>query len=200
MSYWWQPALPMIVAGVVLCATSDSRGQTERSAAAQHVPAVFSGGHETDRRDGGRPVQLIAAALGVPSDVFREAFRKVRPARAGTRPDPRQVRKNKAALFDALSRYDVTNERLDTVSDYYRYVRSRGELWPTKSAAAYALVEKGKIVGFVVTSGGSGYSSPPTVSVPGMQEVAAKVQLSFGKQFDTNGSVATITVLPGTKN
>lgn len=165
-----------------------------------HVPVVFSGGHETDPRDRGRPVVLIAAALGVPSDVFRKAFSHVRPAPAGTEPAPRQVRKNKAALLEALASYGVTNERLDTVSDYYRYVRSRGELWPTKSAAAYAVVEQGKIVRFVVTSGGSGYSSPPTVTVPGVQEVATKVRLSFGKQFEANGSVATITVSSGTKN
>ena len=37
---------------------------------------------------GTRPVVLIAAALGVSSDVFREAFSHVRPAPAGTRPDP----------------------------------------------------------------------------------------------------------------
>ncbi|NBQ65466.1 MAG: hypothetical protein EBT95_08050 [Verrucomicrobia bacterium] len=29
------------------------------------VPVVFSGGHETDPRDHGRPVVLIAGALGV---------------------------------------------------------------------------------------------------------------------------------------
>jgi hypothetical protein len=110
------------------------------------------------------------------------------------------VRKNKEALLGALSRYGVTNERLDTVSDYYRYVRSRGELWPTKSAAAYAVVENGKIVRFVVTDGGSGYSSPPKVTVPGFEDVAAKVKLSFGKEFETNGSIATITLSSDTKN
>ena len=127
-------------------ATSSSRAQSNQSPSTTRVPVVFSGGHETDPRDRGRPVVLIAAALGVPADVFREAFSHVRPAPAGTAPDPRQVRDNKAALLDALGPYGITNERLDTVSDYYRYVRRRGKLWPTKPASAYALVRDGKIV------------------------------------------------------
>ena len=32
---------------------------------------------------------------------------------------------NKAALLGALGKYDITNERLDEGSDYYRYVRSQ---------------------------------------------------------------------------
>ncbi len=90
------------------------------------VSVEISGGHETDRRDRGRPVILVASALGVPAKVFREAFSHVHPAPAGTRPDPEQVRANKDALLSALSKYDVTNDRLDTVSNYYRYVRRRG--------------------------------------------------------------------------
>jgi hypothetical protein len=157
------------------------------------VPVTFSGGHEADPRDRGRPVVLIAAALGVPAQVFREAFSHVRPAPAGSRPSPQQVRKNKEALLTALSPYGVTNDRLDEVSNYYRYVRSRGEMWPTKPAAAYAEVQHGKIVRFVVTKGGSGYSSPPTVSVPGF-DAAPKVELSFGKKLENNGSIASITL------
>lgn len=47
------------------------------------IPIKFSGGHETDRRDGGRPVVLVAAGLGVSPELFREAFRGVTPARGG---------------------------------------------------------------------------------------------------------------------
>jgi hypothetical protein len=159
----------------------------------KRVPVTFSGGHETDPRDRGRPVVLIAVALGVPAQVFREAFSHVRPAPAGTRPSGQQVRKNKEALLAALGPYGVTNDRLDEVSNYYRYVRSRGEMWPAKPAAAYAEVEHGKIVRFVVTKAGAGYSSPPSVSVPGF-DVAPKVELSFGKKLETNGSVAAITL------
>ena len=183
-----------IVTAFALSAASKLRAQSDT--ATTRVPVVFSGGHETDRRDHGRPVVLIAAALGVPSDVFREAFTHVRPEPAGTAPDPRQVRDNKEALMDALSPYGITNDRLDTVSDYYRYVRRRGKLWPTKPAAAYALVRDGKITSLVVTNGGSGYSSPPTVTVPNFEGVAAKVELSFSKQFAKNGSVASIKLVP----
>jgi len=183
-----------MTAALAGCAGAVSLGQGDRDAAMTRVPVKFSGGHETDRRDRGRPVVLIAAALGVSSDVFRDAFSHVRPAPAGTRPTPDQVRKNKEALMNALGPHGVTNDRLDEVSNYYRYVRSRGEMWPTKPAAAYAEVERGKIVRFVVTKGGSGYSSPPSVSVPGF-DVATKVELSFAKKLETNGSVAAITLV-----
>ena len=186
----------MLAIALTLAATSNSWAQSNSGASTTRVPVVFSGGHETDPRDRGRPVVLIAAALGVPADVFREAFSHVRPAPAGTAPDPRQVRDNKAALLDALGPYGITNERLDTVSDYYRYVRRRGKLWPTKPASAYALVRDGKITSFVVTNGGSGYTSSPTVTVPNFEGATAKVELSFSKQFAKNGSVASIKLVP----
>src|SRR5271154_2999877 len=185
--------LPFAALICLLCASSCSLAHSDQEPSMTRVPVKFSGGHETDRRDRGRPVVLIAAALGVPSDVFREAFSHVRPAPAGTRPSPDQVRRNKEALMDALGPHGVTNDRLDEVSNYYRYVRSRGEMWRTKPAAAYAEVKDGKIVRFVVTKGGAGYSSPPTVSVPGF-DVPAKVELSFGKKLETNGAVKAITL------
>ncbi len=158
------------------------------------VPVVFSDGHETDRRDGGRPVVLIAAALGVTPEVFRDAFSQVRPARGGREPEPAQVRQNKSVLMKALGKHGVTNEKLDAVSNYYRYVRSRGELWPTEPAVANALVKEGAIIGYELVSGGSGYSSLPTVSVPNVKGATAKVEISFGKAVESNGSVSAITV------
>ena len=157
------------------------------------VPVVFSGGHETDPRDHGRPVALIAGALGVQPEVFREAFSHVRPAPAGTAPEPDQVRENKAALMSALARYGVTNERLDEVSNYYRYRREKGEMWPTRPAVAFAILDRGAVTHFIVVNGGSGYSSPPTISVPGTTVRATKAVLSFDRSFDKNGSVARIT-------
>jgi hypothetical protein len=189
----------LIAAVCLVSAGSCSFAQSDRDPSMTRVPVKFSGGHETDRRDRGRPVVLIAAGLGVSPDVFRDTFSHVRPAPAGTRPDPDQVRRNKEALMDALGPHGVTNDRLDEVSNYYRYVRSRGEMWRTKPAAAYAEVKDGKIVRFVVTKGGAGYSSPPTVSVPGF-DVPAKVELSFGKKLETNGAVKAITLASEEKN
>lgn len=181
----------------VLSAAPASQGQTpvvSPTPPESRVSVVFAGGHETDRRDGGRPVVLIAAALGVPSEVFRDAFRAVRPAPAGQHPEPGQVRENKAALLNALGRYGVTNERLDAVSNYYRYVRSRGELWPTRPASAYAVVKNGVVTRYVVTDGGSGYTSAPTVTAPSVSgTVSAVAELSFGKIAERNGSIAAIT-------
>jgi len=65
------------------------------------IPVVFSGGHETDPRDHGRPVVLIASALGVSSNVFREAFSQVHPADPIVGPTGDEARKNKSALLAA---------------------------------------------------------------------------------------------------
>ena len=93
--------------------------QTGRAAEKREVPLVFSGGHEIGRNDFGRPVPLIAAALGVTPDQFREAFRGVTPAK-GRGPTGAEAQKNKAVLMKVLGPLGVTNERLDEVSDYYR--------------------------------------------------------------------------------
>ncbi|AIE86355.1 hypothetical protein [Fimbriimonas ginsengisoli] len=154
----------------------------------------FSGGHETDPVDRGRPVVLVAGALGVPVKVFREAFSHVTPARPGTEPQPEQVQRNKAALLNALARYGVTNERLDEVSNRYRYDPGRGELWPTKPASGYALMSRDGTIKIVITDAGFGYSSAPIVTVEG-SSVVVKATLAFGPNFKKNGSVSSIAVV-----
>jgi hypothetical protein len=116
------------------------------------VAVTFTEGYETDPRDGGRPVVLIAAALNVPSEVFRKAFSAVRPARAREQPEPEQVRRNKQALTSNLGPYGVTNDWLDTVSNYYRYNRSQGQMWRITPATAYAIVRDG-VVTFTIARG-----------------------------------------------
>jgi hypothetical protein len=157
------------------------------------VPIVFSGGHETDRRDGGRPVVLVAGGLGVKPEVFREAFRSVTPARDG-KPTPDQARRNKEVLLKVLKPHGITNEQLDKVSDYYRYRPEKGELWPTTPAAAHAIVEDGKIKKIVVTEAGSGYSSTPTANVQGFEKTPLKVTLRFGTDLKKNGSIESIAL------
>jgi hypothetical protein len=158
------------------------------------APVLFSGGHETDPRDRGRPVVLIAAALGVPPEVFREAFNNVHPADPNVGPTGDEARKNKAALLVALGKYGITNERLDAVSDYYRYVRARNELWRAKPAVANALIKNGAIIGYELLDGGSGYSSTPKMSVPSIKAAAAQIKLTFGKSFESNGTISAITI------
>jgi hypothetical protein len=187
----------IVFAGTILYAQSKDSDATAKKPLPTGVTRVkveFSGGHETEGEDKGRPVVLIANALGVKPGVFRDAFSNVHPAPAGTEPDPEQVRKNKTALMDALGKYGITNDQLDKVSNYYRYQRSKGEMWPTKPAVAYALVKDNKVIGYEVESGGTGYSSPPTVSVPGIKDTQAKVELSFDKDLDHNGAVSSITI------
>src|SRR5262245_39767650 len=103
-------------------------GLTTADAAETKVPLEFSGGHGIGPNDYGRPVALIAAGLGVKPDVFRKAFSGVTPSRGGP-PSRELARRNKAALLRVLGPHGVTNERLDEVSDYYRFQPQRGELW-----------------------------------------------------------------------
>lgn len=159
------------------------------------VPAEISGGHETDPRDGsgGRPVILIAAALGVTSDVFREAFSHVRPAHRDGGPTGDEARANKAALMNALGKFGITNDRLDEVSNYYRYRRDKGQMWTHRDASANALVKSGAVVGYEIVDGGAGYSSPPTITVPSVAGASAKAEVAYGKDLKTNGAITAIS-------
>lgn len=157
---------------------------------------TFSGGYETDPADHGRPVVLIAAALGVPAETFREAFSGVKPAGADSGgPTQAEAEANKAALMKVLAPYGITNDRLDEVSNYYRYNGSKGEVWKRTPATASAIVENGVLKGVKITNAGSGYSSAPTVTVTGPGgKVAAKAEVAYTTDFKTNGSIKSITL------
>lgn len=180
--------LVLALAACVACVSCE----TARSAETE-VPVTFSGGHGTDPQDGGRPVVLVAAALGVKPEVFREAFSGVTPARGG-KPSPEEARRNKAALMKVLSPHGVTNDRLDEVSDYYRYRPQRGELWKSTPAKAHAVLEDGKVKRVVVTDPGSGYSTPPQATVQGMDKVGLKVTIQFSKDLKKNGAISSVEV------
>jgi len=174
---------------------SQSGGDGRANDGSQKVGHVkFNGGYVTDRRDHGRPVALIGSALGVTPEVFRNAFRGVTPARGGP-PSPARARANKRVLMDALSRYGVTNERLDEVSDYYRYNRQAGEVWKRTPATATAIVTDGKVTGFDITNAGAGYTTTPTVTVVGFDDLKVKVTIEFSTDFSTNGRVTSLTVV-----
>ena len=161
------------------------------------VPVTFSGGHDTDPRDRGRPVVLVASALGVTSDVFREAFSHVHPAGPGRGgPTREEAQANKKALMTALGKFGVTNERLDEVSNFYRYPPGSRDLWQHTPAAANALVKNGVITGFEIVSGGAGYTTPPTVTVPNLPGATARAELALGKNLATNGAIAAIKLAP----
>ncbi len=166
-------------------------------ASVTRVPVTFSGGHDTDPRDRGRPVILIGSALGVTAEIFRDAFSGVHPAGPGKGgPSREEAQANKKVLMDKLGKYGITNERLDEVSNFYRYPPGSRELWKNTPAVANALVKNGVVTSFEIVSGGAGYTTPPTVTVPGVSGVSAKVELAFGKKFETNGSVASIKLEP----
>lgn len=156
------------------------------------VTVLVEGGHETDPFDNGRPVVLIAAALEVPTEVFREAFSGVSPAGAGQEVDEERANANKAVLLGVLAPYGVSNDRLDEVSNFYRYVESAGELWSHRDGTAVAVVENGVVTSITVTDAGFGYSSTPTVTLPTGQ--TATVELAYGTDLATNGSIDGILI------
>jgi hypothetical protein len=184
-------AAALLLAGAAIWTTAPQRNPP---AGEGLVPVEFSGGHDTNPVDRGRPVRLIAAALNVSEEVFREAFSHVHPAPGGTHPLREQVRENKEALMAALGPHGVTNERLDEVSNYYRYSRERGEMWPTDEAIADAVLQNGRVISFQIRSGGFGYTSPPQIIVPGYPHTSAVAEISFSQNFDENGSVSGIAL------
>ena len=155
------------------------------------APLTFAGGHAIGKDDFGRPVYLIAAALGVKPEQFREAFSGVTPAH-GRGPTGEEARRNKAALMKVLAPLGVTNDRLDEVSNYYRFRPQAGELWPTKPAKGYAVVVDGKVTKLVITDPGSGYNTPPDVTIAGIDGVRLRATLSFSKDLKKNGGVAAV--------
>lgn len=159
--------------------------------ASERVHVEIMGGHETVPVDRGRPVILIAGALGVTPDVFRGAFSNVRPAPGGRNPTRERERMNKDVLMRALSPYGITNSRLDEVSNQYRYRPQSGELWPTRPAKIDAVIT-GDSVQFEIIDGGAGYSSPPTLRIPDQANLNPIVTLHYGEDFLTNGSVEEV--------
>jgi hypothetical protein len=135
---------------------------------------------------------LIASALGVKPEVFRDAFSKVKPARNG-QPTPEHARANKQVLMAALGKHGITNERLDEVSNYYRYQPQSGELWNHVPAQATAIIENGKVVGFEISNPGSGYCSGPRVTVAGY-DVKVTATIGYSQDFQTNGSLISLEV------
>ena len=159
------------------------------------VAVIFSGGHDTEGVDHGRPVTLIAAALDVKPEIFREAFSHVHPAGPGSGgPSDAEARQNKAALMNALGKFGITNDRLNQVSNFYRYASWNGGIWKNTPASANALVKNGAVIGYEITNGGAGYTTPPAVSTPNVKSAAPKVELSFSKNMENNGSVSAITI------
>ena len=163
------------------------------------VPVTFAGGHELAKNDYGRPINLMAAGLGVKPDEFRKAFSSVRPAH-GRGPTGDEARKNKQALMKVLGPLKVTNERMDEVANYYRFRPQNGELWPTKDAEAYAVVDGGKIKKIVVTEPGSGYNTPPTVTIKGFEKTQLESKIHFDTDLKKNGGIEAVEVARKKKN
>jgi hypothetical protein len=179
-------------AGIAMCLLT-AHG-AEAVGGEQKAPLSFSGGHDIGKNDYGRPCVLMAAALGVETDVFRKAFSGVTPAK-GRGPSREEAQKNKAALMKVLAPYGVTNERMDEVANYYRFKPQDGELWPTTEAKGYAVVEGGKVKKVVITEPGSGYCSEPAVKVEGVEGVRFKVTLGLSKDLKANGTMASVDVV-----
>lgn len=156
---------------------------------------TISGGHATDPRDKGRPVVLIASALGVPSEVFRDAFSGVTPAGLDRNPTPEEAQRNKAALLKVLGPYGITNDRLDEVSNFYRYNGKASKTWRVTHATVKVIETDGVVTGIQIINPGAGYSSNPTITVKGPNgTVTATTTVAYTQDFKTNGSLASVTL------
>jgi hypothetical protein len=56
-------------------------------------------------------------------------------------------------------------------------------------------VDGGKVEKVVITEPGSGYSTPPKVTVQGMDGVALKPTLHLDKDLRKNGSIASVELV-----
>jgi hypothetical protein len=130
----------------------------------------------------------------VKTEVFRDAFSRVTPARGGE-PSRAQVQANKQALLNTLGKYGITNDRLDTVSNYYRYRPGSNELWRHTPATAKAIIKNGKVTGFTITNPGAGYLTAPTITVAGHPNVKAKATIGFSKDVRKNGRITSLTIV-----
>ena len=166
----------------------------------KRLPVTFEGGHETDPRDHGRPVTLIAAAMPVPADVFRETFSHVHPAGPGSGgPTDAEARQNKQALLKGLSPYGITDARINAVSNYYRYMkRNHDDLWKHREAIAFAVVKNNQVVRFDIADPGAGYTTPPEVTIETLPDVTITTKLEFGTDFATNGAIKSLVVSKAT--
>jgi hypothetical protein len=96
--------------------------------------------------------------------------------------------------MNALGKYGITDDRLNAVSNFYRYPPGRGNLWKNRPATANALVKNGAVIGYEITDAGAGYTTAPAVTVPTIAGATAKGEIAFGKDMETNGSVSGIAV------
>ncbi|RTE09988.1 hypothetical protein [Paenibacillus whitsoniae] len=98
-------------------------------------------------------------------------------------------------MLRVLAPYGITNDRLDEVSNFYRYNGRDGALWQHTLATATPIVTDGKVTGATITNPGSGYTSAPTVTITGPDgTVTAKASVAYTQDFTTNGSLTTIAL------
>jgi hypothetical protein len=155
------------------------------------ITMTITDGHDTDESDGGRPTILIAAALEVTQEQFQYAFSFVTPEDQGHL-DDETAEANKAELLSRLEEYGVTNDRLDEVTDYYRYA-PEDPLWDVIPAEIEVTIIDDEVVEIEIIEAGAGYSSEPTLSVPGY-DFTFTVEIEYGTDLRTNGNISSVTL------
>jgi hypothetical protein len=184
----------VLAAGTTVVALAGCASPAATETSARHVvPVTLVGGFVIGANDYGRPVPLYASMLGVSPAVFRRAFSGVYPDAAH---DPTSVQQqdNKAALMSVLAAYQITNDELDRVANYYRFNSVAGQTWPHRQARAEAVVENGRVTSIRVLDGGAGYTTAPAGVIAGQPSAAAVARVVFTTSFATNGHIGTITL------
>ena len=115
----------------------------------------------------------------------------------GSEPDPQQVMRNKRACsYRPLGPYGVNNDRHGySVGSLPLRAQPRRHVADDAGEGVCDRVRDGVVTGVTFTDGGSGYSSPPAVSISGMPNVKVTATLSFDADFKKNGAVKELTVL-----
>jgi hypothetical protein len=190
----------MIIFCCVFAGCSDSSAQqhpekmASSASPANQDDVVISGGLDTDPQDHGRPVVLIGNALGVTPEIFRDAFSGVTPAKDGP-PSSSHARANKKVLMDALEPHGVTNDRLDEVSNYYRYRPQNDEIWTFVPAKAKAIVQNGEVVDIEILEPGSGYTTPPKITIVGHEDTEVTAEIEFSTKLSENGRISSLKIV-----
>ncbi|NQZ84340.1 MAG: hypothetical protein HRU03_01360 [Nanoarchaeales archaeon] len=154
----------------------------------------INGGYELDLEDKGRPTKLISEGLGISQEQFQYAFSFVTPAGAGRSPTKEEEEKNKIALMNVLEPLGISNDKLDEVSNYYRYRTEVNKKWRHVEAELYAVIIDGVVVSVEITNKGAGYTSKPSLSIEGFEDVELVPVISFSTHLESNGELSEVII------
>jgi len=156
---------------------------TNNEDSSEGVMVTVSGGHEIPDTDKGQPLELIGGLLGITGAQARDSFYY---------PFPKDGNLNdwNALFLEQLEYYGLRVDELDIA--LIRYLPTTEGVWNYTHADLRAIIENNVVVGFEIIDGGRGYTSQPTITVEGYDDVGVEMTISYTKDFETNGAITDI--------